>query len=101
MNKNNLLDSSLVWGHLGDAERNYISDVFDRFDGYPTLHQLWQLIDEQWQTVSTNGCYGLLIIPYGTLGLFIEQDRELLALREAHHSNGKLLRVWLTLRPGG
>ena len=30
----------LVCGHLGHAESAYLSEVFERFDGYPSLQQL-------------------------------------------------------------
>ncbi|MEP1469841.1 MAG: methyltransferase domain-containing protein [Halieaceae bacterium] len=29
-------------------EQVYLREIFDRFDGYPKLEQVWQLMDEQW-----------------------------------------------------
>ena len=34
--------------HLMADERAYLIEVFTRFGGYPSLGQVWQLMDEQW-----------------------------------------------------
>lgn len=64
--------------------------IFQRFDGYPSLAQLWQLMDEPWVDL---GCDSKLIDGRVTAyyqhpvwmlnGLFIEQDAESLAHRHA------------------
>jgi SAM-dependent methyltransferase len=82
--------ASFVLEHLGDTERSYLLSVFERFQGYPSLQQLWQLMDEQWQA---HGCDPLQIDervsafyrhPVWLLnGLFIEQDPQSLAHRQA------------------
>ena len=75
---------------LSHQERAYLSEVFERFNGFPTLQQLWQLMDEQWLD---HGCDHLQIDERVTLfyhhpvwvlnGLFIEQDPQSLAHRKA------------------
>lgn len=75
---------------LRDAEREYLSEIFDRCNGYPNLQQLWQLVDEQWQA---HGCNHLQMDwrvsafyrhPVWLLnGLFTEQDPQSLAQRRA------------------
>jgi len=37
----------LIREHLGESERSYLLSVFKRYQGYPSLHQLWLLMDEQ------------------------------------------------------
>jgi hypothetical protein len=79
-----------VHEHLGEAERSYLLSVFERYQGYPSLQQLWQLMDEQWQA---HGCDPLQMDgrvsafyrhPVWLLnGLFIEQDPQSLAHRQA------------------
>lgn len=39
---------STVLQHLSATETKYLSEVFARFDGYPTLEQMWALMDEPW-----------------------------------------------------
>ena len=39
---------STVLQHLSTTEKKYLSEVFARFDGYPTLEQMWALMDEPW-----------------------------------------------------
>jgi hypothetical protein len=34
--------------HLTDEESAYLSKVFQRFGGYPSLEDVWQLMDEPW-----------------------------------------------------
>ena len=43
----------LVRENLLEVERSYLINVFERYKGYPSLQQLWQLMDEQWQA---HGC---------------------------------------------
>jgi SAM-dependent methyltransferase len=38
----------LVLQHLTAEEKEYLTQVFIRFNGYPNLEQVWQLMDEQW-----------------------------------------------------
>ena len=91
MNDNlNRLVLPLVREHLAEAERNYLLSVFDRYQGYPSVEQLWQLMDEQWHA---HGCDPLQMDervsafyrhPVWLLnGLFIEQDPQSLANRQA------------------
>lgn len=73
---------------LDAPERDYLVDVFQRFGGYPSLQNLWQLMDAQWQA---HGCDPARIDervsefyrhPVWLLnGLFIEQDAESAAHR--------------------
>ena len=82
--------SPIVCGHLAEAEHSYLLSVFDRYQGYPSLQQLWHLMDEQSQA---HGCdplqmdervYTLYTHPVWLLnGLFIEQDPQSLANRQA------------------
>ena len=86
----NRLVAPLVREHLREAERSYLLSVFERYQGYPSLQQLWQLMDEQWQA---HGCDPLQMDgrvsafyhhPVWVLnGLFIEQDPQSLAHRQA------------------
>ncbi|MDP2178678.1 class I SAM-dependent methyltransferase [Methylicorpusculum sp.] len=79
-----------VLSNLTLEERKYLSMIFQRFDGYPSLAQLWQLMDEPWVDL---GCDSKLIDGRVTAyyqhpvwmlnGLFIEQDAESLAHRHA------------------
>ena len=39
---------SLVLQHLTTDEKDYLAQMFERFDGLPTVEQGWQLADEQW-----------------------------------------------------
>ena len=84
------LVAPLVRQHLGDVERSYLQSVFERYQGYPSLQQLWQLMDEQWQfhgcdplqmdgRVSAFYCHPVWLLN----GLFIEQDPQSLAHRQA------------------
>lgn len=80
---------SLVCTHLGEQERDYLRSVFDRCNGYPSLQQLWQLVDEPWQEL---GCDPSQLDERVTAfynhpvwllnGLFIEQDQQSLANRQ-------------------
>ena len=82
--------SPIVCGHLAEAEHSYLLSVFNRYQGYPSLQQLWHLMDEQWQA---HGCdhlqmdervYAFYSHPVWLLnGLFIEQDPQSLANRQA------------------
>jgi len=38
----------LVLQHLTANEKRFLAEVFTRFNGYPSLEQLWHLMDEQW-----------------------------------------------------
>ena len=86
----NLLVAPLVREHLREAERSYLLSVFERYQGYPSLQQLWQLVDEQWQA---HGCDPLQMDGHVSAfyrhpvwllnGLFVEQDPQSLAQRQA------------------
>ena len=70
-----------VLTHLSSEERDYLNSVFTVFRGYPTVEQIWQLMDEAWLAL---GCDPNRIDdrvksfyrhPIWILnGLFIEQD---------------------------
>lgn len=80
----------LVNTYLDDEERVYLKDIFTRYQGYPSLEQLWMLMDEQWQA---HGCDPMQMDQRVTSfyrhsvwllnGLFIEQDPESLKYRRA------------------
>ena len=38
----------LVLENLKADEEDYLTEVFTRFNGYPALEEVWQLMDEQW-----------------------------------------------------
>jgi hypothetical protein len=88
----------LVCAHLGHAESAYLSDVFERCHGYPSLQQLWQLMDEPWQEL---GCDPLQMAERITAyynhpvwllnGLFIEQDPQSLEHR-------RMFTEWVTTK---
>ena len=44
----------LVLQHLTAEERDYLTEAFTRFGGYPSLEQVWQLMDEQWIALNCN-----------------------------------------------
>lgn len=81
---------SLVLECLDESESRYFNEVFDRCQGYPSLQQLWRLMDEQWVAC---GCdpqqlddrvSAFYRHPVWLLnGLFIEQDRQSLSYRQA------------------
>jgi hypothetical protein len=87
-NFENLLPS-LVCENLSDSDRNYLFKVFKLYNNYPSLQQLWHLMDEQWLAY---GCDSLQIDervsdfyrhPVWLLnGLFIEQDPQSLTNRQ-------------------
>lgn len=80
---------SLVLQHLSREERDYLTEVFQRFNGYPNLEQIWTLMDEQWVEM---GCDPLNMDervisfyrhPVWILnGLFIEQHAQSLENRQ-------------------
>lgn len=82
--------SAQIQAHLTAEERDYLSAIFERFGGYPSLEQVWQLMDEPWDAL---GCdpnqmddriTSYYRHPVWTLnGLFIEQDPESLTYRRA------------------
>ncbi len=82
------LVSPAILSHMADTECLYLSDVFSRCNGYPTLQQLWNLMDESWEEL---GCNSVQIDERITAfynhpvwllnGLFIEQDSQSLANR--------------------
>jgi hypothetical protein len=90
MVKCNVLIDPLVRKHLGEAELGYLLNVFEHYQGYPTLQELWRLMDDQWEA---HGCDPHQIDgrvssfyrhPVWLLnGLFIEQDPQSLAHRKA------------------
>jgi len=44
----------IIQEHLLDEEVNYIKKVFDSFNGYPTLEELWELMDKEWIALGCN-----------------------------------------------
>jgi len=40
--------SSLVLQNLAPEEKEYLTNVFECFCGYPKLEEIWRLMDEQW-----------------------------------------------------
>lgn len=40
--------TSLVLEHLSKEEQEYLSNIFGRFGGYPSLESMWKLLDEPW-----------------------------------------------------
>ena len=83
-----LLVSDLVLAHVDDSERSYLSEVFRRCGGFPSLQQLWQLMDEPWIDLGCDpSCFDNRIISYYKHpvwllnGLFIEQDPQSLSHR--------------------
>jgi len=79
---------SLVLQHLSAEERQYLEAVFDRFNGFPSLEQVWMLMDEPWIEL---GCDPLNMDERVTAyyrhpvwmlnGLFIEQHAQSLENR--------------------
>jgi hypothetical protein len=80
--------SSLVLQNLTSDEKDYLVSTFERFNGYPKLEEIWQLMDEQWVAL---GCdpnqlddrvMTFYRHPVWLLnGLFIEQDTQSLENR--------------------
>lgn len=71
-------------------ERAYLTEIFQRFGGYPSLEQLWQLMDEPWEALGCSTSHmddrvtAFYRHPVWMLnGLFIEQDPESLDHRRA------------------
>lgn len=76
-----LSDGELKFIPVKDAL--WLSEVFSRFEGFPNLHQIWELMDKQWELI---GCdqnemdfrigefYGHTV--WLLNGLFIEQDSQ-------------------------
>ena len=81
MVESDLLVAPIVCERLRDAERNYLLSVFEQYQGYPSLQQLWKLMDDPWLEL---GCDPLHLDERVTAfynhpvwllnGLFIEQD---------------------------
>ena len=72
-----------VINHLSEKEINYLNVIFTRFNGYPNLKQIWQLMDEVWIEYGCdpknldNRALSFYNHPIWLLkGLFIEQDSE-------------------------
>jgi 2-polyprenyl-3-methyl-5-hydroxy-6-metoxy-1,4-benzoquinol methylase len=88
MTEFNILVPPIVSDHVAATERDYLTRVFDRYDGYPRLEQVWQLMDEAWTSC---GCDPYRIDERVTAfyrhpvwllnGLFIEQHYESLRYR--------------------
>lgn len=80
----------LVFAHLSETESAYLSGVFDRFHGYPSLQDLWRLMDEAWQQLGCNPLEAderftsFYNHPVWLLnGLFVEQDLSSVTNRRA------------------
>jgi SAM-dependent methyltransferase len=88
MTKSEKLIPPLVLKYLSPMEREYLEDIFENFDGFPELEQLWSLMDEPWVNL---GCDPLNMDDRVTSyyqhpvwllnGLFIEQDMQSLQHR--------------------
>ena len=72
------------------SEQAYLADVFSRCHGFPSLVELWRLMDEQWQVhqcdpnLMDERVIAFYRHPVWLLnGLFIEQDPESLSHRRA------------------
>jgi len=72
-----------VINHLSEKEINYLNVIFTRFNGFPNLKQIWQLMDEVWIEYGCdpkkfdNRALSFYNHPIWLLnGLFIEQDSE-------------------------
>lgn len=79
---NNFLPTQIL-ANLSEEELLYLTKIFERFGGYPSLNQLWQLMDEQWAALGCNpSVFDQRITafyqhPVWVLnGLFIEQDAD-------------------------
>lgn len=80
--------SSMIFQNLRSDEIDYLDSVFEKFNGYPSLRQVWELMDEQW---IEHGCdpeqmdervTAFYKHPVWMLnGLFIEQDAQSLENR--------------------
>lgn len=84
---------ALVQPCLSDTEKQYLREVFERFQGYPSLRQLWQLMDEQWNALACDALvaderiHAFYGHPVWLLnGLFIEQDGPSLGYRQSFAS---------------
>ncbi|MCP4953674.1 MAG: class I SAM-dependent methyltransferase [Proteobacteria bacterium] len=71
-------------------EQGYLSEVFNRFNGYPSLEQMWQLMDDQWVALGCDPEYmderitRFYCHPVWMLnGLFIEQHSQSMENRNA------------------
>ena len=42
------LVAPLVLQHLTPEEQDYLTEIFRRYDGYPSLEQMWSLLDQRW-----------------------------------------------------
>lgn len=89
MSNLNRLVSTLVFEHLNDEERVYLSGVFERCSGFPNLQQLWKLVDEPWHALNCDPSQlddrvsAFYNHPVWLLnGLFTEQDAQSIAQRQ-------------------
>ena len=81
--------SSIILDSISNDEKIYLNQVFNKFNGYPPLKDLWKLMDEAWVEI---GCNPFKIDnkinifynhPVWLLnGLFIEQDEMSLKYRK-------------------
>ncbi len=83
-----VLISSRVQQNLSSDEKDYLVSIFERFNGYPKIEEIWQLMDEQWVALSCdpnqmdNRVVTFYRHPVWLLnGLFIEQDPQSLENR--------------------
>jgi hypothetical protein len=77
-----------VLAHLTEDELYYLTEVFKRFGGYPSIEEIWRLMDEPWFALGCNPMQfderirAFYLHPVWVLnGLFIEQDTDSLAHR--------------------
>lgn len=90
MDDMNSLIPPAVLEHLSEAEQCYLNTVFCQYQGYPSLQQIWTLMDEQWQAYKCDPnqmdrrIAAFYRHPVWLLnGLFIEQDEQSLLHRHA------------------
>jgi len=85
---NDFLDSYVI-DNLKKSEKEYLEKVFLKFNGYPNLEQIWDLLDEQWrahncsQDVQDEKIMEFYRHPVWILnGLFVDQDPESISNRK-------------------
>ena len=72
-----------VFLHLSDEDKRYLDEVFSRFNGWPSLEDVWQLMDEAWagfgcdpavmdDRIAQFYCHPVWLLN----GLFVEQHEE-------------------------
>jgi 2-polyprenyl-3-methyl-5-hydroxy-6-metoxy-1,4-benzoquinol methylase len=75
--------SNKILSNLNNYEYSYLSDIFLKYNGYPSLEQIWKLMDKAWnecrcdEKVFDNRIVDFYMHPIWLLNtIFIEQDEE-------------------------